>query len=589
MSENVSAVMEAEKPEPIRGPGSCDDDDNNKSDVNLHEKQPIAASADNTQEQTELHQALTHSPTENDDGDDGGQAHLQPTTTSTYIAATLSLPHEILFVAVICCAQLTTQAGLAQTLSIISIIGDHFGLSKPGDLSWFVAAYGLTVGTFILVSGRLGDLFGHKRMLVIGYLWFALWTAVAGLAVFSESSSVIMFDVARALQGIGPSILIPNALAILGSSYPPGPRKNMVFAIFGAMAPGGGVLGSTFAALFALAWWPWAFWSLSITLVLLAGLSIVVVPSPSPSPVGHGQPSQDHAAGFWAKLKRVDLAGAAVGVTALVLINIAWNQAPIVGWRTPYTYVLLIIGLLLLPVFFYIELNLTPYPLIPLKSLKNPSSIAFVLGCLACGWGTFGIWLLYLWQFHLQLREASPLLASAYISPVAITGALAAIATGYLLGRMGPAWTMVVAMSAFVTGISLVATMPIDQTYWGQAFVCVLVTVWGMDMSFPASTVILSNAVGKGDQGVAASLVNTIVNYSISLALGFAGTAEANVNKGGTTKEDVLRGLRAALYVGVGLAGFGWVLSLVFLWFDYRGRSQSKKEDGENGELSSSS
>ena len=249
------------------------------------------------------------------------------------------------------------------------------------------------------------------------------------------------------------------------------------------------------------------------------------------------------------------------------------------GWSTPYTYILLIVGILLLPLFFYIELELSEYPILPLRALKySASSITFVLSIIACGWGCFGIWLLYIWQFHMELREASPLLTTAYMAPVAITGAIAAIATGYLLGRIGPAWTMVAAMSAFVTGITLVATMPIDQTYWSQAFICVLVITFGMDMSFPAATVILSNAVGKDEQGVAASLVNTVVNYSISLALGFAGTAEANVNKGGRTKEDLLRGYRAALYVGVGLAVLGWCFSLVYLWVDYRGVRRLREE-----------
>jgi MFS family permease len=241
------------------------------------------------------------------------------------------------------------------------------------------------------------------------------------------------------------------------------------------------------------------------------------------------------------------------------------------------------LGVVLIPVFFYIELRVASVPLLPLNALKS-SDIGFVLGCLSCGWGCFGIWYYYLWQFYLELKGMSPLLAAAWISPVAVSGALAAIATGYLLSKIGPAWTMVAALSAFLAGIILVATMPVDQIYWGQAFVCVLVITWGMDMSFPASTVILSNAVSKRHQGIAASLVNTVVNYSISLALGFAGTAEVHLNDGGKTEGDMLKGYRAALYVGVGLAGLGWLLSLVFLWHDYRRRAREGRREGEEFE-----
>ena len=90
-----------------------------------------------------------------------------------------------------------------------------------------------------------------------------------------------------------------------------------------------------------------------------------------------------------------------------------------------------------------------------------------------------------------------------------------------------------------------------------------------MDMSFPAATIVLSNSVSKETQGIAASLVNTIVNYSISLGLGFAGTVEVHVNNGGRTPADLLRGYRGAWYVGIGLAGLGFAISLVFLVRDH--------------------
>lgn len=100
-----------------------------------------------------------------------------------------------------------------------------------------------------------------------------------------------------------------------------------------------------------------------------------------------------------------------------------------------------------------------------------------------------------------------------------------------------------------------------------------------MDMSFPAATLILSNVVKKEHQGIAASLVATVVNYSISLGVGFAGTVEVHVNNGGKTKADLLKGYRGALYLGVGLAGLGLVISLVFLARDKWRSSKRTKGD----------
>lgn len=86
-------------------------------------------------------------------------------------------------------------------------------------------------------------------------------------------------------------------------------------------------------------------------------------------------------------------------------------------------------------------------------------------------------------------------------------------------------------------------------------------------MSFPSGTLILSNAMPREHQGLAGSLVSTTVNYSISLGLGFAGTVESNVNNGG---RDIIRGFRGALYLGIGLAGLGVVVSICFMFVSWR-------------------
>lgn len=83
-------------------------------------------------------------------------------------------------------------------------------------------------------------------------------------------------------------------------------------------------------------------------------------------------------------------------------------------------------------------------------------------------------------------------------------------------------------------------------------------------MSFPAATIILSNSMHKEHQGIAASLVNTAINYSISIGLGIAGTVESQVNNGGLTRSDILKGYRGAQYVGIGLSTLGFFVALTF-------------------------
>lgn len=88
------------------------------------------------------------------------------------------------------------------------------------------------------------------------------------------------------------------------------------------------------------------------------------------------------------RVRELDLLGAAIGLTAMILFNFAWNQAPGFGWEHPYIYVLLIIGLLLFPAFIWVEVKVAKKPLIPFEVLST--DVIFVMVCMVCGWAGFG-------------------------------------------------------------------------------------------------------------------------------------------------------------------------------------------------------
>lgn len=491
-------------------------------------------------------------PNRTDDDDPHGHP-LQP--SQSRIERPQSLAGEALFVAVICSAQLLTQAGLALSIAPQHIIARSFNIEdQPAKLSWFSAGYSLTVGTFILIAGRLGDVFGHKLFFVAGFAWFGLWSALAGFAAYSGP---IFFAFCRAMQGIGPAFLLPNAVAILGRCYDPGHRQNMVFSLFGATAPAGFVVGAVFSSLLSqMLWWPWAYWVMCFACLLLALLGGFVIPKTSPP-----SNSEYEGSSVW---QRIDIFGSVSGVAALVLFNFAWNEGPVVGWSTPYTYATMVVGMAIFVGFVIIEKRVR-HPLIPFDILEIDS--VFTLACIGAGWSSFGIFVYYTWNLLMVLKGQSPLLTSGQFTPIVISGLCAAVATGLLLSHFRASTVMLVSMTAFLTGGIIFATMPVHQNYWAQTFVGSIVLPWGMDMSFPAATIVLSRALPRRHQGVAASLVNTFVNYSISIGLGFAGTVDSQVNDGG---RDVLRGYRGAFYTGVGLSGLGVVVALVFCFVDRR-------------------
>jgi MFS family permease len=97
-------------------------------------------------------------------------------------------------------------------------------------------------------EGRMGDMFGHKRMFLLGWIWFTLFSFMAG---FAHSWGPIAFSVTRGFQGIGPALLVPNAMALIGRTYPVGDKRAIALSLFGACGPTGFLTGSAFSSLLA--------------------------------------------------------------------------------------------------------------------------------------------------------------------------------------------------------------------------------------------------------------------------------------------------------------------------------------------------
>lgn len=196
------------------------------------------------------------------------------------------------------------------------------------------------------------------------------------------------------------------------------------------------------------------------------------------------------------------------------------------------------------------------------------------------------IWAYDLYLFLEYMRGESALLAAAHTSPVAITGVFFALSTVWLIQKFGVAYVMLLAMTFFMLGSLLLATMPLHQTYWAQTFVSVLIMPGAMNLSYPAGNMLLSSSLPKEQQGIAASLVATLVNYSISVGLGFGGTIDRYTIQDAATKvgwnsgqgnpapitnrtprvlQIRLHGLRASWWFAVGLASLGMFIAGYFV------------------------
>lgn len=468
-----------------------------------------------------------------------------------------------------CMAQFLCQANVVISLTTMNIVMDS--LTKAGEpvddsvKLWFMGSFALTVGTFIILSGRIGDLFGLKATLITGWVWVAIWTLITGLSVYSHS--VIFYIVCRAFEGIGFALLLPCAMGIVGNIYPMGGRKNLVFGVIGANGPLGASLGAIISAIVAQKWWwPWVFWLMTIFAAVFTCMLIYFIPlglQPNLLPKKEA-------------LRRLDVFGSTVGIVGLILLNFVWNQGPVVGWNSPYIIVLLVVSVVLVVGFFFVELRVE-YPLLP-RSIFN-AKVGLVLICVSLGWGSFGIWQYYYWSIILNLRKYTPIHAGLTYIPFLVLGIVASISVSFIISRTKPSFIISFALTCFMAGCIMLSVMPVDQTYFRISMGTMFVLAWAMDLSFPAAAILLSDFLPVKHQGMAGSLVTTVVNYSVSLFLGMASTVEIEVRKHEHLGE--LQCYRAAVYFGIGIAAVGVLFSLVFVASQRTDSAGTFKEEGK--------
>ncbi|KAI8821474.1 major facilitator superfamily domain-containing protein [Fimicolochytrium jonesii] len=453
--------------------------------------------------------------------------------------------HEAQFIACIAASQLLTVGALGNTTFTLNQIAAGVGTSDVASLAWFMAAFSLTGGALVLIAGRIGDMLGHKQVYIAGWLWMALWTFICG-----ASKSESMFITSRAMAGIGAAALGPSSMALLGITYGISPRKNIAFAILGFLAPCGYLFGGVVGAIFATyTTWRWTFYVWGFMCLAVAGSTFFNVPAES----SRGDPSD----------RDFDWAGAILGLTCLILISYAINDAPAKGWDTPYIYILLIMGVLSGALFVYAESKASK-PILPMKIWKA-SGFTPIIICMCFGWASFSIFLWYTTTFLLNFRNLTPLTVAAELVPLMIGGAVATFCVGAFLPRVPAQYVFGVSMTAFFIGCFGMIFVPIEQSYWAAVFILLCLVVFGPDLSFASASIMASNAVAPELQGVAGSMVSTAVLYSLSIGVGLAATVEVQVGDYHGPNPDRLRGYRGAFILGAALAAVAMLVAVFFV------------------------
>jgi MFS family permease len=214
---------------------------------------------------------------------------------------------------------------------------------STADLPWVINAYVLVFGALLLFGGRVGDLFGRRRVLRIGLAVFVAASLLGGLA-----PNTGLLIAARALQGVGAALAAPNALALIATTFPTGKPRNSAMAVYGAMSAVGIIAGVLLGgALTGLLDWRWVFFiNIPIGLAVLAGTAAL------PEGVrGRG---------------RLDTPGAVAGTGAMVALVYGITRAGEHGWTDALTLASFGVAAVLLATFLTLQ-SRTALPLLPLS------------------------------------------------------------------------------------------------------------------------------------------------------------------------------------------------------------------------------
>jgi EmrB/QacA subfamily drug resistance transporter len=377
-------------------------------------------------------------------------------------------------------------------------IRDDLGFSQT-SLAWVVNAYLLTFGGFLLLGGRLGDLFGPRRLFLIGIAIFTLASLACGLA---NSQSFLV--AARAVQGLGGAIVSAVALSLIMIMFTETAERAKAMGIFGFVLSGGGTAGVLLGGVLTdVLNWHWIF-----LVNLPVGIAVFAL-SLSLLPAGRGP----------AATGRLDVAGAVTITASLMLAVYAIVNGNDEGWTSAQTLGLLGAAVVLLLSFLAIEARVSA-PLMPLGlfRLRNVST-ANAVGVLMAA-GLFA-WFFFSALYLQQILGYSPLeVGLAFLPSTVLWGAVSFALSDKLVLRFGFKRPIVAGLTFFVVSLVLFARVPVDGNFAVDILPATLLVGVGAGIAFNPLLLAAMSDVAPSESGLASGVVNTA--FMMGGALGLA-------------------------------------------------------------------
>jgi EmrB/QacA subfamily drug resistance transporter len=377
-------------------------------------------------------------------------------------------------------------------------IKEDLGFSKT-SIAWVVNAYLLSYGGFLLLGGRLGDLFGHRRLFLSGITLFTVASLACGL-----STGQWMLIAARSVQGLGGAVASAVALSLMMNLFTEPADRAKAMGVFGFVAAGGGSIGVLLGGILTdTINWHWIFLVNFPIGVLVYLLSLRLLPTGrGPAPAG-----------------RLDVGGALTVTAALMLAVYAIVNGNQAGWMSTQTLGLLGGAVVLLALFLTIEARV-PAPLMPLRlfRLRNLAT-ANVVGIL---WAAAMFAWFFLSALYLQLVLGySPLqVGLAFLPANLIMGAFSLGLSAKLVLRFGIKKPLAVGLLLAAVGLALFVRAPVDGHFVVDVLPSMILLGFGAGTAFNPVLLAAMSDVAPEESGLASGLVNTA--FMMGGALGLA-------------------------------------------------------------------
>lgn len=450
-------------------------------------------------------------------------------------------PPAWLVVALACAGQFLVVLDVSVVNVALPSIRADLGMSESG-LQWVVNAYSIAFAGFMLLGGRAGDLYGRKRMFLVGLGLFTVASLAGGLA---EGGGQLLL--ARAAQGLGAAVLAPATLTIVTSAVPEGAARARAIATWTAVGAGGGAAGGFFGGLLVdtLSWR----WVLLINVPVGAVVLLGSLWWLTESRNGDG--------------RRLDLPGALLVTGGLAVLAYGISQTEAEGWTATATLVPLAAGLLLICAFLIVE-SRTTAPLMPLGLLRVRAVASANAAMFLSGSALFCTWY-FITLYAQNVLDYSPLQAGLAMLPSSLAIVLGSKLAPRLMRRLGARRVAALGTLVALTGYGWQSTMTADGAFVPSIMGPGILMMLGAGLASTPLASLATSGAAPGEAGLVSGLVNTSRTMGGSLGLAVLSTLAAARTGNGTSAQALTEGYALAFRVGTGLLLCGLVLMLVWL------------------------